>query len=46
MDTNKLSGSIDDEHQIAGLLVRWGHARDSDEERALRDEGKRWLENA
>jgi hypothetical protein len=31
MANNNLSGSIEDEHQIASLLVRWGHARDSDD---------------
>jgi hypothetical protein len=29
--SNNLSTLIEDEHQIASLLVRWGHARDSDE---------------
>jgi 3-phenylpropionate/cinnamic acid dioxygenase small subunit len=28
MDNNKFSASVDDEHQIASLLFRWGHARD------------------
>jgi hypothetical protein len=31
MSNNNLSNSIEDEHQIAGLLIRWGHARDSDD---------------
>jgi hypothetical protein len=31
MSKNNLSTLIEDEHQIASLLVRWGHARDSDD---------------
>jgi 3-phenylpropionate/cinnamic acid dioxygenase small subunit len=31
MANNDLSASIEDEHQIANLLIRWGHARDSDD---------------
>ena len=31
MANNKLSASIEDEYQIARLLLRWGHARDSDD---------------
>jgi hypothetical protein len=31
MTNNKLSASIEDEYQIARLLLRWGHARDSDD---------------
>jgi SnoaL-like domain len=31
MANNNLSASIVDEHQIANLLIRWGHARDSDD---------------
>ena len=31
MVSDNLSRSIEDDHQIAGLLVRWGHARDSDD---------------
>ena len=31
MTNNNLSASIEDEHQIASLLIRWGHARDSDD---------------
>jgi hypothetical protein len=31
MSNNNLSTSIEDEHQIASLLIRWGHARDSDD---------------
>src|SRR5262245_28459676 len=29
--SNNLSTLIEDEHQIANLLIRWGHARDSDD---------------
>src|SRR5262245_361377 len=29
MSNNKLS--VEDEHQIASLLIRWGHARDGDD---------------
>jgi hypothetical protein len=28
---NNLSASIVGEHQIASLLIRWGHAQDSDD---------------
>jgi hypothetical protein len=31
MANNKLSASIEDEYQITRLLLRWGHARDSDD---------------
>ena len=31
MANNNLSALIGDEHQIASLLVRWGHAHDSDD---------------
>jgi SnoaL-like domain len=31
MINNNLATLIEDEHQIASLLVRWGHARDSDD---------------
>jgi 3-phenylpropionate/cinnamic acid dioxygenase small subunit len=31
MSNNNLSTSVEDEHQIASLLIRWGHARDSDD---------------
>jgi len=31
MPNDNLSTSIQDEHQIAALLIRWGHARDSDD---------------
>jgi 3-phenylpropionate/cinnamic acid dioxygenase small subunit len=31
MSNNNLSNLIEDEHQIASLLIRWGHARDSDD---------------
>jgi hypothetical protein len=31
MANNNLLASIEDEHQIASLLIRWGHARDSDD---------------
>ena len=31
MANNNLPASIGDEHQIASLLIRWGHARDSDD---------------
>jgi hypothetical protein len=31
MANNNLSTLIEDEHQIASLLIRWGHARDSDD---------------
>jgi hypothetical protein len=31
MAHNDLSTLIEDEHQIASLLIRWGHARDSDD---------------
>ena len=31
MANNNLSASTEDEHQIASLLIRWGHARDSDD---------------
>jgi len=31
MTNNNLLASIEDEHQIASLLIRWGHARDSDD---------------
>jgi hypothetical protein len=31
MANNNLSTLIEDEHQIASLLMRWGHARDSDD---------------
>jgi 3-phenylpropionate/cinnamic acid dioxygenase small subunit len=31
MVNNNLSDSIEDQHQIASLLIRWGHARDSDD---------------
>jgi 3-phenylpropionate/cinnamic acid dioxygenase small subunit len=31
MVNNNLPTLIEDEHQIASLLVRWGHARDSDD---------------
>ena len=31
MASNNLSTMIEDEHQIANLLIRWGHARDSDD---------------
>jgi hypothetical protein len=31
MPNNNLSTLIEDEHQIASLLIRWGHARDSDD---------------
>src|SRR5262245_47449980 len=31
MSNNNLSTSIEDEYQIASLLIRWGHARDSDD---------------
>jgi hypothetical protein len=31
MSNNNLSTLIEDEHQIASLLMRWGHARDSDD---------------
>jgi SnoaL-like domain len=31
MANNTLSHLIEDEHHIASLLIRWGHARDSDD---------------
>ena len=31
MSNNNLSTLIEDEHQIASLRMRWGHARDSDD---------------
>jgi hypothetical protein len=31
MSNNNLSTLLEDEHQIASLLIRWGHARDSDD---------------
>jgi SnoaL-like domain len=31
MADNNLSSLVEDEHQIASLLIRWGHARDSDD---------------
>jgi SnoaL-like domain len=31
MSNNNPSALIEDEHQIASLLIRWGHARDSDD---------------
>jgi hypothetical protein len=31
MSKNNLSTLVEDEHQIASLLIRWGHARDSDD---------------
>jgi len=31
MANNNLSALIGDQHQIASLLVRWGHAHDSDD---------------
>ena len=31
MSNNSFSTAIEDEHQIASLLIRWGHARDSDD---------------
>ena len=31
MSTDKLTALMEDEHQIASLLIRWGHARDSDD---------------
>ena len=31
MSNNTLSTLIEDEHHIASLLIRWGHARDSDD---------------
>jgi SnoaL-like domain len=31
MSNNNLSTAMEDEHQIASLLIRWGHARDSDD---------------
>ena len=31
MANNYLSTLVEDEHQIASLLIRWGHARDSDD---------------
>ena len=31
MSNNNLPALIEDEHQIASLLIRWGHARDSDD---------------
>jgi|SRR5215813_13727572 len=31
MSNNNFSTAIEDEHQIASLLIRWGHARDSDD---------------
>jgi SnoaL-like domain len=31
MSNNNLSTLIEDEHQIASLLIRWGHARDSND---------------
>jgi hypothetical protein len=31
MVNNNLSTLTEDEHQIASLLIRWGHARDSDD---------------
>ncbi len=31
MSSNKLSNVMENEHLIASLLVRWGHARDSDD---------------
>ncbi len=31
MANNNLSALTEDEHQIASLLIRWGHARDSDD---------------
>jgi hypothetical protein len=46
MTNNTLSTLVEDEHQIASLLIRSGHARDSDEERALREEGEVRLEMA
>jgi 3-phenylpropionate/cinnamic acid dioxygenase small subunit len=35
MVNNNLSTLIEDEHQIACLLTRWGHARDSDDWQTL-----------
>ena len=31
MSNHALSTLVEDEHQIASLLIRWGHARDSDD---------------
>lgn len=31
MANDNLSTLVEDEHQIANLLIRWGHARDSDD---------------
>lgn len=31
MSDNSLSTTLEEEHRIANLLVRWGHARDSDD---------------
>jgi hypothetical protein len=31
MSNNNLSTAMEDEYQIASLLIRWGHARDSDD---------------
>ena len=31
MSNNNFSTAIEDEHQIASLLIRWGHVRDSDD---------------
>src|SRR5262245_50795600 len=31
MSNNNFSTAIEDEYQIASLLIRWGHARDSDD---------------
>jgi hypothetical protein len=31
MSNNNLPNLIEDEHQIASLVIRWGHARDSDD---------------
>src|SRR5262245_1050988 len=31
MSNNNFSTAIEDEHQIASLLIRWGQARDSDD---------------
>ena len=31
MVNNNLSTLIEDDHQIASLLIRWGYARDSDD---------------
>jgi SnoaL-like domain len=37
MVSNNLSDSIEDEHQIASLLIRWGHARHSGDWGTLAD---------